>query len=175
MITSNLGVRTLAGSTQSFRWPSSSFLTVFYINCQANLYSDRLNVTATTTYNSSMIEQIRTKTKKTGGSSRNGRSSRGRRLGIKRYNSELVQTSAIIMRQRGAVIGVGENVVMGKDHTISALIPGTVCFTRKIVSTPRTRPKSKAFANVIPHKRIMNLVNADDYEGAHVQAVDKVL
>lgn len=61
-------------------------------------------------------------TKKAGGSSRNGRDSAGRRLGIKKYGSEIVKAGNIIARQRGTKWHVGENVGIGKDHTIFAKI-----------------------------------------------------
>ena len=58
-------------------------------------------------------------TKKAGGSSRNGRDSAGRRLGVKKYGGETVIPGNIIVRQRGTKIFPGENVGMGKDHSIS--------------------------------------------------------
>jgi large subunit ribosomal protein L27 len=67
-------------------------------------------------------------TKKAGGSSRNGRDSAGRRLGVKRYAGENVITGNILVRQRGTKIWPGVNVGMGKDHTLFALIPGLVSF-----------------------------------------------
>ena len=65
-------------------------------------------------------------TKKAGGSSRNGRDSKGRRLGVKRYGSQNVIPGNIIVRQRGTKIHPGENVGMGKDHSIFSKIKGTV-------------------------------------------------
>ena len=70
-------------------------------------------------------------TKKAGGSSRNGRDSKGRRLGVKRYGDQLVIPGNIIVRQRGTVHNPGDNVGMGKDHTLFALTDGTVKFTKK--------------------------------------------
>ena len=70
-------------------------------------------------------------TKKAGGSSRNGRDSAGRRLGVKKYGGESVIPGNIILRQRGTKIHPGKNVGMGKDHTIFALVEGTVAFERK--------------------------------------------
>jgi large subunit ribosomal protein L27 len=64
--------------------------------------------------------------KKAGGSSRNGRDSAGRRLGVKKFGSELVVPGNIIIRQRGTKFHPGSNVGMGKDHTIFALIDGHV-------------------------------------------------
>ena len=69
--------------------------------------------------------------KKAGGSSRNGRDSIGRRLGIKRYGGESVISGKIIVRQRGTTVHPGTNVGMGKDHTLFATTDGTVVFTKK--------------------------------------------
>jgi large subunit ribosomal protein L27 len=69
--------------------------------------------------------------KKAGGSSRNGRDSRGRRLGIKKFGGEAVTAGSIIVRQRGTKWHPGENVGLGRDHTIFALADGNVLFTRK--------------------------------------------
>ncbi|HTU54323.1 MAG TPA: 50S ribosomal protein L27 [Acetobacteraceae bacterium] len=69
--------------------------------------------------------------KKAGGSSRNGRDSRGRRLGIKKFGGEAVTAGCIIVRQRGTKWHPGENVGLGRDHTIFALTDGKVLFTRK--------------------------------------------
>ncbi len=68
--------------------------------------------------------------KKAGGSSRNGRDSVGRRLGIKRYGGEEVLAGNIIVRQRGTKWKPGKNVGLGKDHTIFALLDGQVLFTK---------------------------------------------
>ena len=79
-------------------------------------------------------------TKKAGGSSRNGRDSAGRRLGVKKYGGETVIPGNIIVRQRGTKIFPGENVGMGKDHTLFAKADGKVSFSvkghlkRKLVS-----------------------------------------
>ena len=67
--------------------------------------------------------------KKAGGSSRNGRDSEAKRLGVKRYGGQLVKAGNIIVRQRGTEFHPGDNVGMGKDHTLFALIDGTVKFT----------------------------------------------
>ena len=66
--------------------------------------------------------------KKAGGSSRNGRDSRGQRLGVKKFGGEKVQSGSIIMRQRGTKILPGRNVGMGRDHTLFSLIEGQVQF-----------------------------------------------
>ena len=67
-------------------------------------------------------------TKKAGGSSRNGRDSAGRRLGVKRYGGQLVVPGNIIVRQRGTKIHPGQHVGMGKDHSIYSLVKGKVKF-----------------------------------------------
>ncbi len=67
--------------------------------------------------------------KKAGGRSRNGRDSEAKRLGVKRYGGQLVKAGNIIVRQRGTEFHPGDNVGMGKDHTLFALIEGTVKFT----------------------------------------------
>ena len=68
---------------------------------------------------------------KAGGSSRNGRDSAGRRLGVKKYGGEKVISGNIIIRQRGTKFYPGENVDMGKDHTIFAVTEGVVKFYKK--------------------------------------------
>jgi large subunit ribosomal protein L27 len=68
--------------------------------------------------------------KKAGGSSRNGRDSSGKRLGVKRFGSQLVKAGSIIIRQRGTSIHPGNNVGVGKDYTIFAKIDGAVTFER---------------------------------------------
>ena len=80
--------------------------------------------------------------KKAGGSSRNGRDTAGRRLGVKKFGGEAVIAGNIIVRQRGTKWHPGENVGMGKDHTIFALIPGTVTFAEKA--------KGRVFVSVEP-------------------------
>jgi len=69
--------------------------------------------------------------KKAGGSSRNGRDSHSKRLGVKRYGSELISAGSIIVRQRGTQVHPGENVGMGKDHTLFAKVTGIVSFSIK--------------------------------------------
>jgi large subunit ribosomal protein L27 len=69
--------------------------------------------------------------KKAGGSSRNGRDTEGRRLGIKKFGGESVIAGNIIVRQRGTKWHPGRNVGLGRDHTIFALIDGKVQFSRK--------------------------------------------
>ena len=69
--------------------------------------------------------------KKAGGSSRNGRDSNAKRLGVKRFGGQLVSAGSIIVRQRGTQFHPGENVGIGKDHTLFALVNGAVKFTTK--------------------------------------------
>ncbi len=66
--------------------------------------------------------------KKGGGSSRNGRDSKSKRLGVKKYGGEIVRAGHIIVRQRGMRIKPGTNVGMGKDYTLFATADGHVCF-----------------------------------------------
>ena len=82
--------------------------------------------------------------KKAGGSSRNGRDSAGRRLGVKKFGSEIVVPGNIIVRQRGTKFHPGSNVGMGKDHTLFSLVDGKVLFTRK--------KNNKTFVSVEPNK-----------------------
>jgi large subunit ribosomal protein L27 len=69
--------------------------------------------------------------KKAGGSSRNGRDSAGRRLGVKLYGDQKATGGNIIVRQRGTKVHAGENVAMGKDHTLFAKIAGIIKFREK--------------------------------------------
>ena len=69
--------------------------------------------------------------KKAGGSSRNGRDSNSKRLGVKSFGGELIPAGSIIIRQRGTKVHAGDNVGMGKDHTLFAKSTGTVSFGLK--------------------------------------------
>lgn len=69
--------------------------------------------------------------KKAGGSSRNGRDSNAKRLGVKRFGGQLVSAGSIIVRQRGTRFHPGENVGIGRDHTLFALVDGHVRFATK--------------------------------------------
>ncbi len=69
--------------------------------------------------------------KKAGGSSRNGRDTAGRRLGVKKFGGESVIAGNIIIRQRGTAVKPGANVGLGKDHTIFALVEGHVKFIKR--------------------------------------------
>ena len=80
-------------------------------------------------------------TKKAGGSSRNGRDSAGRRLGVKKFGGEVVVSGNIIVRQRGTKFHPGSNVGMGKDHTLFAKSNGKVAFKKS---------SSRTFVFVIP-------------------------
>jgi large subunit ribosomal protein L27 len=80
--------------------------------------------------------------KKSGGSSRNGRDSESKRLGVKKFGGERVLGGNIIVRQRGTQFHPGENVGIGRDHTLFALVEGHVRFT--------TKRASKCFVSVIP-------------------------
>ena len=70
-------------------------------------------------------------TKKAGGSSKNGRDSEAKRLGVKAFGSELIPAGSIIVRQRGTKFHAGSNVGMGKDHTLFAKVDGYVEFAVK--------------------------------------------
>ncbi|MBA2745962.1 MAG: 50S ribosomal protein L27 [Flavisolibacter sp.] len=81
--------------------------------------------------------------KKAGGSSRNGRDSQSKRLGVKRFGGEVIPAGSIIVRQRGTQFHPGENVGMGKDHTLFAKISGKINFTI-------TGAKKRKTVNVAP-------------------------
>jgi large subunit ribosomal protein L27 len=80
--------------------------------------------------------------KKAGGSSRNGRDSAGQRLGVKIFGGEQVVAGNIIARQRGTQWHPGQNVGLGRDHTLFALVDGRVEF--------RTKAKGRVFVSVLP-------------------------
>ena len=79
--------------------------------------------------------------KKAGGSSRNGRDSAGRRLGVKKFGGEIVISGNIIIRQRGTKFHPGSNVGLGKDHTLFATSDGKVSFKKT---------RTRTFVSVIP-------------------------
>lgn len=83
-------------------------------------------------------------TKKAGGTTRNGRDSAGRRLGVKKFGGQAVIPGNIIVRQRGTKWKPGQNVGLGTDHTIFALVPGKVFFTHK-----KHNGYERTFVNVI--------------------------
>ncbi|MBI29232.1 MAG: 50S ribosomal protein L27 [Alphaproteobacteria bacterium MarineAlpha5_Bin11] len=74
-------------------------------------------------------------TKKAGGSSRNGRDSAGRRLGVKKFGGQIVLPGNIIVRQRGTKVHPGANVGIGKDHTIFSKVNGKVSFKKNKIKT----------------------------------------
>jgi len=79
--------------------------------------------------------------KKAGGSSRNGRDSAGRRLGVKKFGGEIVISGNIIVRQRGTKFHPGSNVGLGRDHTLFATSAGKVTFKKT---------RTRTFVSVIP-------------------------
>ena len=79
--------------------------------------------------------------KKAGGSSRNGRDSAGRRLGVKKFGGEIVISGNIIVRQRGTKFHPGSNVGLGRDHTLFAISEGKVTFKKT---------RTRTFVSVIP-------------------------
>ena len=81
--------------------------------------------------------------KKAGGSSRNGRDSQSKRLGVKSYGGELITVGSIIVRQRGTKFHPGKNVGCGKFHTLFSKVDGRVSFVKK-------GPKLRQFVNVDP-------------------------
>jgi large subunit ribosomal protein L27 len=81
--------------------------------------------------------------KKAGGSSRNGRDSQAKRLGVKVFGGAAINSGGIIVRQRGTQFHAGENVGMGRDHTLFSLVDGTVQFAIKGANSNRT-------VNVLP-------------------------
>ena len=76
--------------------------------------------------------------KKAGGSSRNGRDSQAKRLGVKVFGGEQVNCGQILVRQRGTVVHPGSNVGMGRDHTLFAMTPGTVKYAVKGARNKKT-------------------------------------
>jgi large subunit ribosomal protein L27 len=80
--------------------------------------------------------------KKAGGSSRNGRDSEGRRLGVKLFGGQTAVAGNIIIRQRGTAYHPGQNMGIGRDHTLFALVDGTVSFT--------TGYKNRRYVHIVP-------------------------
>ncbi len=81
--------------------------------------------------------------KKAGGSTRNGRDSESKRLGVKRYGGQVVKAGNILVRQRGTRFHPGTNVGCGHDHTLFATADGTVVFENK-------GPKNRKFVSIVP-------------------------
>ena len=95
--------------------------------------------------------------KKSGGSSRNGRDSAGRRLGVKKFGGEAINAGSIIVRQRGTKFWPGDGVGIGKDHTLFALVTGAVKFV--------TKRNNRCYATVVPAPVDTGLI---DPESVHV-------
>jgi len=85
--------------------------------------------------------------KKSGGSSRNGRDSESKRLGVKRYGGQQVLAGNILVRQRGTTFYPGENVGMGRDHTLFALTSGAVKFL--------TKRNDRTYVTIVPAAQAM--------------------
>lgn len=81
--------------------------------------------------------------KKAGGSTKNGRDSHSKRLGVKRFGGEAVLAGNILVRQRGTPMRAGDNVGTGTDHTLFALVSGRVLFKRK-------GPDQRLYVNILP-------------------------
>ncbi len=81
--------------------------------------------------------------KKAGGSTRNGRDSESKRLGVKRFGGQVVKAGSIIVRQRGTRFHPGDNVGCGRDHTLFATSDGTVQFVTR-------GPEKRKFVNIVP-------------------------
>ncbi|THB67830.1 MAG: 50S ribosomal protein L27 [Gammaproteobacteria bacterium] len=82
--------------------------------------------------------------KKAGGSTRNGRDSQSKRLGVKRFGGESVLAGNILVRQRGTKFHAGDNVGIGRDHTLFATADGEVQFAKK-------GPKNRTFISIVTH------------------------
>jgi large subunit ribosomal protein L27 len=82
--------------------------------------------------------------KKAVGSTRNGRDSRGKRLGVKRYGGQVVSAGSILVRQRGSTYHAGENVGTGRDYTLFALIDGVVEFKQGLRHLINVKPLQAA-------------------------------
>ena len=95
-------------------------------------------------------------TKKAGGSSRNGRDSAGRRLGVKKYGGQFVVPGNIIVRQRGTKIFPGQNVGMGKDHSIFSVVKGKVVFKKRRRKNSRRKNGHRQQYSLIRVNKIMS-------------------
>lgn len=89
-------------------------------------------------------------TKKAGGSTRNGRDSKPKYLGIKRFGGQLVKAGEIIIRQRGTKFHPGTNVGLGKDFTIFAKMAGFVKFVKKKIVVGINSTKIRKYINIVP-------------------------
>ncbi|RUS22684.1 ribosomal L27 protein-domain-containing protein [Endogone sp. FLAS-F59071] len=117
------------------------------------------------------MTQVRWATKRSGGSTRNGRDSAGRRLSVKKFGNQEVIPGNIIVRQRGTKFHPGENVDIGKDHTIYALQPGYVRFytdpahpKRRFVGVVLNQEDSLPYSPDEPRRRRFDLVDLVAWE-----------
>lgn len=101
--------------------------------------------------------QVRWATKAAAGSSKNGRKSAGKRLGLKKGNLQYVKVGQIIARQRGTKWLPGEGVFLGRDHTMHAAVPGRVVFTRAAPKLGKNGKQlyARSVINVLPYPKTM--------------------
>ncbi|KAK4698736.1 large subunit ribosomal protein L27, partial [Phenoliferia sp. Uapishka_3] len=104
--------------------------------------------------------QIRTATKRGGGSSKNGRNSIGKRLGVKKYGGQAVLSGNILVRQRGSTFHPGQHVASGRDHTLFALVPGFVQYYKGIVNG-----KERKLVGITTGSRDEQLPRREEVEG----------
>ena len=97
---------------------------------------------------------LRWATKKAGGVTKNGRDSAGRRLGVKKFGGEYVVPGNIIIRQRGQKMRPGENVGMGKDHTLFALVEGRVSFEKVQMWKHKYKHVKRQVVSVVPQAQV---------------------
>lgn len=88
--------------------------------------------------------------KKAGGSSKNGRDSKAKRLGLKAFGGQVVPAGSIIVRQRGTKFMPGTNVGLGRDHSIFALQEGIIAFRQKRIHKFDGRPQTQTFVSIVP-------------------------
>ncbi|KAL5473015.1 hypothetical protein EMCRGX_G027455 [Ephydatia muelleri] len=122
-----------------------------------------------------MSQSVRWSSKKAGGSTRNGRKTAGKRLGLKCGDGECVHAGNIIVRQRGTLFYPGANVGIGRDHTLYSLVDGQVEFT-KVPRTPIPPQKgrkwikkeARSFVSVAEHKQSHRFILSDmKYPSVH--------
>ncbi|ORX79168.1 hypothetical protein K493DRAFT_335125 [Basidiobolus meristosporus CBS 931.73] len=125
--------------------------------------------------------QVRWATKRSGGSSKNGRDSAGRRLGVKKFGGEFVVPGNILVRQRGTKFHAGLNVGIGKDHTLFALQPGYVQFyvdpkrpDRKYMGITYDRNDKLPYNKDEPTKRLFDLVDLTSIRKAKLESQREV-
>ncbi|RUP45569.1 ribosomal L27 protein-domain-containing protein [Jimgerdemannia flammicorona] len=126
------------------------------------------------------VMQVRWATKRSGGSTRNGRDSAGRRLGVKQFGGQEVVPGNIIVRQRGTKFHPGENVGIGKDHTIYALEPGYVQFyrdpaqpKRRFIGVVLDREDTLPFSPDQPRRRRFNLIDLVAWEEERIKSIEE--